>query len=137
MERIGNINAVERFVFKFTRKLSGVYRIALVHFFFVGGRHICRVDNDAIDVVLSEDSQCPESAEPGFVDDMIDAVGIMLLQIGKQFQRRWVHREGFEFQAVETYGNLPAFQVCINTNEEVNVGKRNVVCGIHKIFPYV
>jgi hypothetical protein len=68
---------------------------------------------------------------------MIDAVGIMLLEIGEQFQRRWVHREGFEFQAVETYGNLPVSQVRINANKEVDVGKRYAVCGIHKIFPYV
>jgi hypothetical protein len=27
--------------------------------------------------------------------------------------------------------------VCINTNEEVNVGERDGVCGIYKIFPYV
>jgi hypothetical protein len=124
MEGIGNINAVERFVFKFSGKLSGVYRIALIYFFFVGGRNICRIDNDAIDTALPEDPQCPETAEPGFVNNMIDAVGIMLLEIGEQFQRRWVHREGFEFQAVETYGNLPVSQVRINANKESDVGKR-------------
>ena len=68
---------------------------------------------------------------------MIDAVGIVFLEVGNQFQRRWVHRESFEFQSIKSDGDFPVFQVCINANKEVDVGKRYGVCGIHKIFPYV
>ena len=68
---------------------------------------------------------------------MIDAVGIVFLEIGNQFQRRWVHRESFEFQAVESDGDFPIPQMCINAHEKVDVSKRYTVRGIHKIFPYV
>jgi hypothetical protein len=54
---------------------------------------------------------------------MIDAVGIVFLEIGNQFQRRWVHRESFEFQAAESDGDFPIPQMCIKTDEEVNLGE--------------
>jgi hypothetical protein len=76
---IGNVNAVERLVFKFTRKFAGVKRIVLVHFFFVGSRDICGVDDDTVNMIVAENSQCTETAEAGFVDDLINAIGIMFL----------------------------------------------------------
>jgi hypothetical protein len=46
VESIGNVNSLERFVLKFTGKFAGIDRIAFIYFFFIGGRHICGVDND-------------------------------------------------------------------------------------------
>ena len=82
--------------------------------------------------MLPKDTQCPETAEAGFVDDMIDAIGIVFLEIGDQLQWRRVHRESFQFQPVEPDGDFPIPQMCIKTDEEVNVGERYLLCCMHK-----
>jgi hypothetical protein len=54
---------------------------------------------------------------------MISAIGVMFLEIGDQFKRCRVHREGFEFDTVETYRDFPVLQMSIDTNEKVSVGE--------------
>ena len=101
-------------MFEFTGELSRVDGVALVCFFFVGGWYISRIGDDAVDVVLLEHPQGPEAAEARFVDDMVDAAWIACVEIGKQFQGRWIHGECLQFDAGTTDAHFPVLSVHVD-----------------------
>lgn len=75
--------------------------------------------NDALDAQFGECALNPESAETGFIDEVIRSVGIVFLEIGNQFQRRWVHGESLEFNARRSNSDFPLFEMDVDANEKV------------------